>query len=111
MDGKGAGSEYAGRSGPHRTQLLGHGKWMAHFRERFEPHGLKLRTAEDYMNLAREADSKIAKFANSARDVGARTIRAATKKAEAKLASISGREASRKLSVLTALPFIGYRSI
>jgi hypothetical protein len=61
-----------------------HRKWMRHFKEKFEPRGITLRTAENYMKLAREADANIEKLSilKSASDQGAKDIRAATERAK-----------------------------
>jgi hypothetical protein len=46
-------------------QILGHGRWLRHFKKRYEQH-ITLRTAENYMRQARDEDSKIEKLSNFA---------------------------------------------
>jgi hypothetical protein len=54
-----------GRAFNELKQLLGHGKWLRHFEQKFA-HCITLRTAEHYMRQAREEDSKIEKLSNFA---------------------------------------------
>ncbi len=79
-------------------KILGHGRWQRHFKEAFAPHGLTLRTAENYMRAAREADSKIEKVSifKPATDRGARTIRAATERAQTEVAGSSGHKLKKE---------------
>lgn len=71
-----------GRALNEEKKILGHGKWQHHFAETFAPLGLKLRTAERYMERAREADSRLKidsmSIFKSASDEGAREMREAT---------------------------------
>ncbi len=77
--------------------ILDHGEWQRHFMEAFAPCGITLRTAENYMKAAREADLKIEKVSNfkSAADRGARKVRCATERAQAEVGASSGRRAKQ----------------
>jgi hypothetical protein len=74
----------AGRAFLQLKALLGHGKWMRHFLDKFAKLGINMRTAESYMKLARDEDSKIAENAifTPATDPQAMQVRRATSRAE-----------------------------
>lgn len=74
--------------------ILRHGKWQRHFSETFAPCGIALRTAENYMKAAHEADSKIEKVSifKLATDRNAQTIRGATERAQAEVGPASGHD-------------------
>lgn len=82
-----------GRAFNQLKKILGHGKWQRHCQQTFAPYGITLRTSENYMRAAREADSKNEKFSNfkSATDRGAQLIRDATGRALAEVGASSGR--------------------
>ena len=46
-------------------EILEHGEWEPYFNEKFLPRGVKFRTAQEYMKMARDADA-IRENANSA---------------------------------------------
>jgi hypothetical protein len=66
---------------------LGHGHWEYYFAKKFAIHGITLRTAENYMRLAREEDSNIEKLSFLATDADAVTKRAIYEQAEAAFAA------------------------
>lgn len=82
----------AGRVFNKLKRLLS-GKWLKHFREVFAPSGLSLRSAERWMDWAREADAGIDKLANfpTATDAEAVKTRAATEKAEEEVGDVARR--------------------
>jgi hypothetical protein len=90
-----------------QRKLLGHGKWLAHFKEVLEPNGLKLRTAQRWMKRAKreEANSKNATVAHSesGTDSGAQAIKNAAIQDEANvraaLAPKKSREGARPYSL------------
>lgn len=83
-------------------RILPHGQWAPYFAEKFEPKGIALRTAELYMQMAREADdvSQSAKFANFplATDPQAQAINDATEKAESAVAFAGGQSLAQSKS-------------
>lgn len=86
----------AGRAFNELKRILGHGKWQRHFKERFAPSGITLRTAERYMKLANQADAK-AKNDNlsiftQASDRDAQTIRNATERAQSVVEPLQSRD-------------------
>jgi hypothetical protein len=70
-----------------QRKLLGHGKWLAHFKEVLAPNGLTLRTAQRWMKRAKkdEADLKNVNVAHSesGTDSGAKAMKNARKQDEA----------------------------
>jgi hypothetical protein len=66
---------------------VGHGEWERHFSEKFAPRGISLRTAQEWMALARKEDAtlKSAKsaFSKSASDSQAESVCDATTAAKA----------------------------
>lgn len=95
-----------GRAFNALKKILGHGQWLKHFAETFAPSGINLRTAENYMRRAREADSKIEKTANlkPASDEGAKTIRHATEQAQAEVDELPDPNKFKQVSHLYNLP-------
>lgn len=80
--------------------LLRHGEWKPYFAKKFAPRGIPLRTATEYMRLAREAD-EMTKKADSAlfptaTDKPAQEINEATE--EDKAAVAAAREQSPEVS-------------
>ena len=71
---------------------LGHGHWKSYFAKWFAPHGITLRTAENYMVMAREEDAKIENLSIMATDAEAREGRATRKKAEEKIGHRKGKK-------------------
>ena len=70
-------------------EILKHGEWEPYFNEKFLPRGIKFRTAQEYMKIAREADA-VRENANSAlfppaTDQPAREIHEATEKEKARV--------------------------
>ena len=70
--------------------ILKHGEWEPYFNEKFLPRGIKFRTAQEYMKIARDADAA-KENANSAlfppaTDQAAREINKATEKEKARVA-------------------------
>lgn len=82
-----------GRAFNELKALLGHGKWLLHFRETFKPHGLNLRTAERYMCRARKADAagidNVSNF-TPATDRHAQEIKNAVEQSQADVAAAPG---------------------
>jgi hypothetical protein len=71
--------------------ILKHGEWEPYFNEKFLPHGVKFRTAQEYMKIARKADA-VTENANSAlfppaTDHQAQEINEATQKEKAIVAA------------------------
>jgi hypothetical protein len=71
-----------GRAFNELKQLLGHGRWLRHFEQKFA-HYITLRTAENYMRQARNEDSKIEKLSNFAPATDSEAVRKAKATAEA----------------------------
>ncbi len=69
--------------------IVGHGQWERYFVERFASCGVAQRTAQTYMEMAREADTKNAESAlfPAATDPQALAINYATEKAQAAVAA------------------------
>jgi hypothetical protein len=72
-------------------EILKHGEWEPYFNEKFLPLGVKFRTAQEYMKMAREADA-VTENANSApfppaTDQQAQEINEATEKEKARVAA------------------------
>ena len=71
--------------------LLKHGEWKPYFANKFAPHGIPLRTATEYMRLAREEEGTPKKADSAlfppARDSQAVTINDAAEKDEAAVAA------------------------
>ncbi len=89
-----------GRALNELKKILGHGKWQRHLAEAFAPHGLTLRSAERYMQWAREADaaSKLDKLSTfkPATDRGAQEVRDANERAQAEVGAASGDELKKE---------------
>lgn len=87
-------------------KILGHGTWLHHFKETFKSSGISLRTCENYMRAAREADSKFARFSNlkPANDEAAQEIEDATQRAEAELGALPSPNKLRQTARLYQLP-------
>lgn len=81
--------------------LQKHGEWKPYFAKTFEPRGIRLRTAVEYMRLAREAD-EITKKADSAlfppaTDPQAVEIREATERARLAVAAAAPRSSDEPI--------------
>jgi hypothetical protein len=87
-----------GRAFNELKKILGHGKWLRHFTKTFAPCGITLRTSENYMRAAREADSELEKVSifKPATDRGARRIRDATERARAEVGAPSGHKLKKE---------------
>lgn len=87
-----------GRAFNELKVILGHGKWQRHFAKTFAPRGITLRTAENYMRLAHNADPKIEKLSTfkPASDPEATEIRKATEKAQAEVGDAVHQTSERK---------------
>lgn len=97
-----------GRAFNELKEVLGHGKWKAHFEKVFAPQGISLRTAERYMKRAKKEDTKAKsdKLSNfeEATDPGASQIKEATEKAAADVAAASNHSKQARTSRLYHLP-------
>jgi len=81
--------------------LLNHGEWKPYVAEHFTPRGIPLRTATEYMRMAREAH-KVTKKADSAlypaaTDPQAQALGDANNKAEAAVAAVSEQSSSSEV--------------
>jgi hypothetical protein len=96
-----------GRALLEQKKILSHGKFKSHVSDAFSSF-FSLRTAERYMELAREEDaaSEVDKLSllKSASDDGAKVVKTATKRAQAEVASQSTESKSQKRSALYKLP-------
>jgi hypothetical protein len=60
----------------------GHGHWKMHFAEKFETRGIKLRTAQEWMAMARKRENAESALSASASDSHAERVRDATEAAK-----------------------------
>ena len=100
----------AGRAFIQLKALLGHGKWTRHFLDKFAKSGFNMRTAESYMKLARDEDSKIAETAIfiPATDSQAKRIRDAT--STAKASTSTNQAVPQPINAIFRLPLLLSRS-
>jgi hypothetical protein len=79
-----------GRTFNKIKSILGHGRWKAYFHKTFAPCGIILRTAQNYMVLARKADADLknenSSFSQTASDPHAQAMRRTNEKAQAEVA-------------------------
>jgi len=91
-----------------QRKLLGHGKWLAHFKEVLAPNGLKLRTAQRWMKRARKAKSDLRNVSvahsESGTDSGAQAIKNAATQDEASVRAAAGPKEPRKAARPYSLP-------
>jgi Protein of unknown function (DUF3102) len=88
-----------GRAFNELKKILGHGEWQRHFKEKFAER-ITLRTAERYMEQARnaDADSKTDRLTifEAATDQDAEDIRETTEEALVEMATAAGRKKMKK---------------
>ena len=64
-------------------RALGHGHWRQHFKDTFVPRGISLRTAQEWMRMARKEKNAESALSASASDSQAEAVRDATEAAKA----------------------------
>jgi hypothetical protein len=98
----------AGRAFKELKKILGHGKWLHHFNEMFTPTGLKLRTAQRWMNRARreDTDSKNGRVTHfkTASDASSREVKDAAEQDKAEVNAASEPKMPRTGHRLYCLP-------